>query len=68
MKSVLKSGVRASALLLAFAALCGSASAGAGAPPVYCPPVPEIDPGSVAGAMTLLVGGLMTLADKRRAK
>jgi hypothetical protein len=65
MKAVLKSGVRAGAFLLAFAALCGSASAGAGPPP-DCPAVPEIDPGSVVGAMTLLVGGLMTLADKRR--
>ena len=65
MNSALKSMSRALALLFAFAALCGTASAGAGPPPTS---VPEIDPGSAAGAMTLLVGGLLTLADKRRSK
>ena len=67
MQAVLKNGSRALAVLVASAALCGTASAGA-APPPYCPPVPEIDPGSAVGAMTLLVGGLMTLADRRRSK
>jgi hypothetical protein len=30
------------------------------------PPVPEIDPGSAAGALTLLCGGTLVLADRRR--
>ena len=67
MKGVLKLGARALAALIASAALCGTVSAGAG-PPTTCSTVPEIDPGSAVGAMTLLVGGLMTLADKRRGK
>jgi hypothetical protein len=29
-------------------------------------PVPEIDPGSMAGAMTLLVGGFLALTDRAR--
>ena len=69
MKAVLKTGAGAGAFLLASAMLCGTASAGAGPPPTYCPTaVPEIDPGAAVGAMTLLVGGLFTLADKRRAR
>ncbi len=66
MKSLQKHGFRALALLVATAALCGTASAGACPPPL--PSVPEIDPGSAVGAMTLLVGGLMTMAGKRRSK
>jgi hypothetical protein len=30
--------------------------------------VPEIDPGSAAGALTLLAGGVMTLRDRYKAK
>jgi hypothetical protein len=30
------------------------------------PPVPEIDPGSMAGALTLLVGGFLALTDRVR--
>jgi hypothetical protein len=66
MKNVVKMGSRVLALLVVSMALCGTASAGA-APP-SCPPVPEIDPGSAVGAMTLLVGGLMSLADKHRSR
>ena len=33
-----------------------------------CSSVPEIDPGSAASAITLLVGGLLTLGECRRAK
>jgi len=64
MQNVVKLGSHVLAVMIVSAALCGTASAGA------CPPpsVPEIDPGSAVGAMTLLVGGLMTLADKRHAK
>ena len=30
--------------------------------------VPELDPGSIAGALTLLVGGLLIIRDRRRQK
>jgi hypothetical protein len=32
------------------------------------PAVPEIDPGSIMSAMTLLTGGLLVFADRRRKK
>ncbi|GAC1448971.1 MAG: hypothetical protein NVSMB9_32630 [Isosphaeraceae bacterium] len=35
-------------------------------PPRSCHATPEIDPGSAAGALTLLAGGLLTLKDRRR--
>ena len=31
-------------------------------------PIPEIDPGSMVSAMTLLTGGLLVFADRRRSK
>jgi hypothetical protein len=31
-------------------------------------PAPELDPGSMASAVTLLVGGLLILRDRRRRK
>lgn len=31
-------------------------------------PVPEIDPGSIVSAMTLLTGGLLVFTDRRRSK
>ena len=69
----LKSFVRALAFVVVAGAFSQSAFAGAGnrycpPPPPPCPPVPEIDPGSAAGAFTLLLGGVMTLADRRRSK
>jgi hypothetical protein len=51
----------AAALTLVLSALGGTALAGAGPPSV-----PEIDPGSVLSAVTLLSGGLMVLTDRRR--
>ena len=56
-------GYGVAALVIA-GGLAGSAFAGAGPPPT----VPEIDPGSAVGAVTLLVGGVMTLRDRRRTK
>ena len=50
-------------LALVLAAIAGTASAGAGPPPV-----PEIDAGSILSAMTLLSGGVMILTDRRRAR
>ena len=48
-------------LALMFSALAAPASAGLDAP--------EVDPGSLASALTLLVGGAMTLAGRvRRAR
>ena len=54
-------------LALMLAALNGSAFAGAGPGPKPSA-VPEIDPSSILGAVTLLSGGLMVLTDRRRAK
>jgi hypothetical protein len=69
MNSVVKRLSRALALGVAVVALGGSAFAGAPAPDCNpCPSVPEIDPGSAAGALTLLVGGALSLADRRRSK
>ena len=45
-----------------FAAFAGSASA---LPP---PTTPEIDPGSMASALTLLAGGVLLLTDRFRRK
>lgn len=58
----LGSGVtRAVALLLLIAA--ASSSALAGGP---LPAAPEIDPGSMGGALTLLTGGVLMLTDRVR--
>jgi hypothetical protein len=43
--------------------LAAPKAAHATAPP---PDAPEIDPGSIAGAMTLLVGGVLVLTDRAR--
>ena len=61
---VLRGALKAAGLALVLAALCGTAEAGAGPPPS----VPEIDPGSILSAFTLLSGGLMILTDRRRSK
>lgn len=36
--------------------------------PAFATPVPEIDPGSMVGAMALLSTGLAMIMDRRRAK
>ena len=52
-------------LALVLAALNSTAFAGAGPRPTA---VPEINPGSVLSALTLLTGGVMVLTDRRRAR
>ncbi len=65
MTGLLARGVRTVAgLALVLAATATVASAGAPLPPA----VPEIDPGSILSAVTLLSGGVMILTDRRRAK
>ncbi len=59
---LVRGACRAAGLALVLAALCGTAEAGAGPPKS----VPEIDPGSILSAFTLLSGGLMILTDRRR--
>ena len=57
------------ALGVAVVALSFSGTVKAGSMGPECKtPVPEIDPGSAAGALTLLVGGVLSLADRRRSK
>lgn len=56
---------KAVGLMLVFAAMSSVAHAGVTPP---SPSVPEIDPGSILSAVTLLSGGLMVLADRRRKK
>jgi hypothetical protein len=50
-------------LALVLTALAASAIAGG---PVPGGGVPEIDPGSIAGAATLLTSGVLMLVDRRR--
>lgn len=64
MKAILKTSPLALAAFLASLAFCATAAAGPGPPPT----VPEIDPGSAVGAVTLLVGGVLSLVDRRRLK
>lgn len=52
---------KAFGLMLMLALVAKTAEAGAGPPPA----APEIDPGSLLSAMTLLGGGLMILTDRR---
>ena len=56
--------VKTSTIALAAVALTGTAFGHASPPPV----VPELDPSALTGAITLLVGGLMILVDKRRSR
>ena len=69
MNSILRFGkvVRVLAVVVAVGTLSGTAFAGA-RPKAQRSSVPEIDPGSAASAITLLVGGLLTLSECRRAK
>ncbi len=57
--SMLASARFALALALVVAAFSGTASA---------VDVPEIDPGSISGAVALLSGGVMLLTNRRRSK
>lgn len=57
----LKVGQKLLGLGLVLAACAGAAQAG-------FTDVPEIDPGSMASALTLLVGGTLMLTDKLRRK
>ena len=74
MRSSVKTVTRVAALVIATAGLCGTASANDDEPGSHttqsCPSqnVPEIDPGSAAGALTLLDGGVLRLADRRLSK
>jgi hypothetical protein len=52
-----------SAAVLLVATLAGQALAGGGPPPGA---VPEVDPGSLASALTLLVGGVLALRGRIR--
>ncbi len=65
-KNVFRSVAWGFAALVVVGGLVGSAYAGAGPPPRTV--VPEIDSGSAVGAITLLVGGVMTLVERRRLK
>ncbi len=56
--------VRTGMIALAAIACSGTAFGHASPPPV----VPELDPSALMGAVALLVGGLMILVDKRRAR
>ena len=55
--------VKSTGLLLVLSGLAATASAGACPPPA----TPEIDPGSILSALTLLGGGVMVLTDRYRA-
>lgn len=59
--SLLRAAWKATGFALVLTALSASAHAGA-------TPAPEIDPGSILSALTLLGGGLMVLTDRCRAK
>jgi hypothetical protein len=60
MKSALRAAALAAGFLCVLAGLSGLAAA--------APEVPEIDAGSMASAMTLLSGGLLIIAGRRRGK
>ena len=64
MTSAVRGAWRLTGLALVLAAICGTVEAGAG-PPKH---VPEMDPGSILSAITLLSGGVMILTDRRRSK
>ena len=51
------------ALAMVLISLAGSAHAGGSPPPLA---TPEIDPGSIGSALTLLIGGAMVLTGRSR--
>lgn len=55
---------KACGLVVVLAAISGLSYAGAGPPPS----TPEIDPGSMLSALTLLSGGLLLITDRRKSK
>jgi hypothetical protein len=57
-----RSLIAASVLAVVFALSLAAPKAAVAA----APDTPEIDPGSMAGAMTLLVGGVLALTDRNR--
>ena len=59
-----KAASTALGLALVLTAVVGAAYAGGGPPPA--PGVPEIDPGSMGSALTLLIGGAFLLTGKAR--
>ncbi len=58
----LRAAAVAAGFLCVLAGLSGLAAAGAGVP------VPEMDAGSMVSAMTLLSGGMLILAGRRKGK
>ena len=60
---LVRSAPRGLGLALVIASLAGSAYA---KPPSTHSGVPEIDPGSIGGALTLLIGGAFLLTGKAR--
>ncbi|MGA7499840.1 MAG: hypothetical protein WBX00_24180 [Isosphaeraceae bacterium] len=60
------SALRAASLAAGFLCVLAGLSGHAAATPV--PPVPEIDAGSMASALTLLSGGLLIIAGRRKGK
>ena len=67
MTVVLKLARKSIGLLMLLSATALTAGAGAD-PPTSCASVPEIDPGSVLSAVTLLTGGLMVMTDRKKAE
>ncbi len=57
---VVRGSFKLAGLLMVLTACAGTAAA------VDLPAVPEIDPGSMTSAVTLLVGGLLLLGDRLR--
>jgi hypothetical protein len=62
---LVRSAPRGLGLALVIAALAGSAYAGPPSSAAH-PRVPEIDPGSIGSALTLLIGGAFLLTGKAR--
>ena len=56
--------ILSSMLALIIGAMMATPKSALAVPPP--PPVPEIDPGSMAGALTLLAGGFLALTDRTR--
>ena len=60
---ILRAAIKVCGFCLVMVAMTSVAQARTPAPPSG---VPEIDPGSLLSAMTLLSGGLMMIVDRRR--
>ena len=66
MNTIAKLALKSAGMLMILSSMALTAEAGA-CPP-HLPSVPEIDPGSVLSAVTLLTGGLMVMTDRRKIK